>query len=268
MNQGGLFLSYGRIELAIIAVFGLTGLALRWQLANLNLFHQHIHIAEIYEYLIKLAFISFCFTYYVQPIPGTGISLNHLFSEISKALSATLNTAIVGQLIQQLKDVRAGLEQPSFYDVFDIIAYYADIAVLCAIEVGAILMNAFGLAMAGLCALFGPLFMPLFLTKHFSSWFWRWIDNFFTYSMYRVVAIAITYLYFSIILAFFNTYVGKNYSLGHIAALFPYLLLLTWSYLFAIFKIPAIASMFFQGSGLSASGLTNTAIGSLVKALI
>ncbi|MGH9770957.1 MAG: type IV secretion system protein [Candidatus Acidiferrales bacterium] len=269
LDQGGVFLHYGRIELAFIAVFGLTSLGVRWQFPALNLHHhQPLHLAEVYEYLVKLAFVSLLFTYYTQPFPGTNISFDHLFSAVAKLLSASLNTTIVGQMQKQLSDAIKGLEHPTFYNIFATIGYYLDLIVLAAIEVGAILINAFGLAITGLCALFGPLFIPLFLTKNFNRWFWRWVDNFFTYSMYRVIAIAITYLYYAIIMAFFNTYVGTDYSLGHMLGLFPYLLLLTWAYLYSLFKIPSIAAMFFQGAGLSASELTGAAIGFVVKGLM
>ncbi|HEX7362238.1 MAG TPA: type IV secretion system protein [Bryobacteraceae bacterium] len=266
--QSGILLHYGRIELAIIAVFGLTSLAFRWQVANLNLFHQHIHIAEVYEYLVKLAFVSMLMTYYVQPIPGTGISLNHLFSAIAKLLVSGVNAGVIGQLLAQIHHATHSLQHPGFYNLFDTVGYYLDLTVLAAIEIAALIINVFGFVASGILVLFGPLFLPLFLTKRFERWFWRWVDNLFTFSMYRVLAIAISFLYSSVILSFFNNAVGGNYSLGHMLALLPALLLITWSYLYSIFKIPAIASMLFGGAGLSASELTGAAIGFIVKGLM
>ncbi|MGH9622748.1 MAG: type IV secretion system protein [Bryobacteraceae bacterium] len=267
--QSGILLHYGRIELSFIAVFGLTGLALRWQFPALNLHHhQPLHIAEIYEYLVKLAFVSMLMTYYVQPIPGTGISLNHLFSAIAELLTSGIDVAVISQLVGQLHQATHGLQHPGFFNLFDTVGYYLDLVVLSAIEVAALLINIFGFVAAGILVLFGPLFIPLFLTKRFERWFWRWVDNLFTYSMYRVIAIAISFLYSSVILSFFNKLVAGNYSLGHMLALLPLLLLITWSYLYSVFKIPSIASMLFSGAGTSASELTGAAIGFLVKGLM
>jgi hypothetical protein len=94
-----------------------------------------------------------------------------------------------------------------------------------------------------------PLFIPLALTKHFYSWFWRWLEGLFAFSMYRVMAAAIGWVWSNLFLYFFVHGVGTDYSLANWLALLPVVFMLAVGFVYSMFKIPALTAALFSGAG-------------------
>jgi type IV secretion system protein VirB6 len=126
-------------------------------------------------------------------------------------------------------------------------------------------VNAFGFAAYGLFTLFGPLLIPLYLTRNFHSKFWGWVDNLIVFAMYRAVSAALTFVWLNVLVSFFDNTVNGDYSIGHWLALVPTLLMLTVSFAWAMFKIPALTSMLFGGAGAGAQGATDSLTSKLAQ---
>ena len=112
--------------------------------------------------------------------------------------------------------------------------------------------------------LFGPLMIPLFITRNFKGKFWAWVDGLLVFSMFRAVAAAVSFIYLNVFIGFFDNTVNGDYSLGHWLALIPTLILLNGGLLWAMFQVPRITGMIFGGVASHAQAFTDTVVSTIV----
>jgi hypothetical protein len=108
-------------------------------------------------------------------------------------------------------------------------------------------VNAFGFIAPGLFILFGPLLIPLLITRSFKHKFWHRVDGILVFSMFRSVSAAISFIYLNVMIGFCDNTVAGDYSLGHWLALIPTLILLNGGLLWSMFQVPRITGMIFGG---------------------
>ena len=128
-------------------------------------------------------------------------------------------------------------------------------------------VNAFGFIALGMFVLFGPLMIPLYITRNFKAKFWAWVDGLLVFSMFRAVSAAISFIFLHVLIGFFDNWVAGNYSLGHWLALLPTLLLLTGGFVYAMFSVPRITAMIFGGVAAHAQGVVDSLTSAVIAAV-
>ena len=81
-----------------------------------------------------------------------------------------------------------GTTPPSAIDMSGIIIYFGVLVLMSLLDLAMFAINAFGFVGYAIFALFGPLFIPLLLTRNFAGKFWVWLDGLITFGMYQAVA--------------------------------------------------------------------------------
>jgi type IV secretory pathway VirB6-like protein len=149
------------------------------------------------------------------------------------------------------------MQKPGPMAIIDIFAYCLNLFDMAIISIGLFAINGWAYLAYGMCALLGPILIPLLLTKHFSGRFFRWVDASFKYAMLTPVCSAFTFVWSAMFMKFFSNAVRGDYSLGHLLGLTAFMLTMVGSFAYMAFKLPAFAGELFGGGGEGFSGVAN-----------
>lgn len=270
-SSGGVLVHYGLVLLAWIALFKLLMLVIPMLLRRLDLlghsgWHISIHFSDILILLFQVALCSVALNHWMTPFAG-GLSLHQVPTAFAKSLTTEFNNATFDEFIRYVSATVTNLEQPGPMQILDIFIYLGvliDMGVLSAVM---FVIASFGFVGVGLYTVLGPLFIPLALTKHFYSWFWRWLEGLFAFAMYRVMAAAIGWVWANLYIYFFVHGVGPDDSIANWLALCPVVVMLTVAFVYSMFKIPALTSALFSGGGSIGQSYVS-ALGSGLRAAV
>lgn len=267
-THGDALVDMGVTELNFIALMSLIVMVVRWNLAHMVIGFRPVNftVGDLFVFFFKLFACSLMLHYYFNPFPGTAISLHNLFAYIAQAIASTLDQDIINDFLTRVRNVGDTSQRPVGLDVVGVIVYFAVMLNMALIDLAMFAVDAFGWVAYGIFSLFGPLAIPLYMTKNFSSKFWGWLDGLIVFSFYRAVSAGFSFIWLNVLVGFFDNTVAGDYSLGHWLAILGTLIMLTGAFFWGMFKIPMITSMLFGGVGAAAQGFTSTVTGTITAA--
>src|ERR1700748_2052770 len=128
-------------------------------------------------------------------------------------------------------------------------------------------MNASALILYGVTALFGPVFIPLLMTKTFKAKFFHFLDVLISFAMIRAVAAAFIYVWAGFMNGFLQQTFNGNYSMEMwIANLIPCLMVFV-AFIINMLFIPSMTQAIFGGAAGMAGSMGN-AIGKVASTAI
>jgi TrbL/VirB6 plasmid conjugal transfer protein len=203
------------------------------------------HFAQL---LLTIAFGFAMITYYMQPIPGFGVSFHHLITNEGLALANQLNNGMVTDIFSRLDNIYFSLEIPVIaFDIVAIFHFVLIVAMIILLEAAVFFVIAFGYIAAAIAVLLGPVFIPFFIVPKMEWLFWGWFKAFLQYSFYPVVANAYLYVFGSMLVHLMDSQ-PPPYDGPAIALLFAPLLFLLIAFVYGVVKIPSLVSSLFSGS--------------------
>ena len=266
-NHGDQLVSIGTTELAFFALCTLVGIAVRWQTAHMVIGSRPVNytLGDLLAFLINLAAASLLLHYYNTPVPGTSISIHQVFPAFAKAVTDLLDQSLVDGFLDRVRAAAAGTQAPSALNLVGAVIYATVLWNVAFMDLVMFAVNAFGFIGLGLFTLFGPLLIPLFITRNFKGKFWAWVDGLLVFSMFRAVAAAVSFIYLNVMIGFFDNTVAGDYSLGHWLALLPTLILLNGGLVWSMFQIPRLTAMIFGGVGSYAQAFVDSVTSTIVS---
>lgn len=267
-THGDALVDMGVTELNFIALMSLIAMVVRWNLAHMVIGFRPVNftVGDLFVFFFKLFACSLMLHYYFNPFPGTAISLHNLFAYIAQAIASTLDQDIINDFLIRVRNVGDSSQRPVGLDVVGVIVYFAVMLNMALIDLAMFAVDAFGWVAYGIFSLFGPLAIPLYMTRNFSSKFWGWLDGLIVFSFYRAISAGFSFIWLNVLVGFFDNTVAGDYSLGHWLAILGTLIMLTGAFFWGMFKIPMITSMLFGGVGAAAQGFTSTVTGTITAA--
>jgi type IV secretion system protein VirB6 len=267
-THGDALVDMGVTELNFIALMAMITMVVRWNLAHMVIGQRPVNftIGDLFVFLFKLFACCLMLHYYFNPFPGTSISLHNLFANIAQAIASALDQNVMNDFLTRIRKVGDSSQRPTGMDVVGVIVYFAVMVNMAIIDLAMFAVDAFGWIAYAIFSLFGPLAIPLFMTKNFSSKFWGWLDGLIVFSFYRAVSAGFSFIWLNVLVGFFDNTVAGDYSLGHWLAILGTLIMLTGAFIWGMFKIPMITSMLFGGVGAAAQGFTSTLTGLVTTA--
>jgi len=245
-QHADLFASLGTTLFRGFAVILIAWYGIRTALSSASGTHHAFDLGHFASLLLTIAIGLTMVTYYVRPIPGLGISFTHLITDQAVNLANTLEVKAVQEVQTRLTSVYTGMEQPSMWDVSQIIRYYVTILALTAAQMTILAVIAYGYVATAVIVLVGPIFVPFFIVPHLEWLFWGWLRSFFQYAFYQVVANAFVFVFGNLLLHFFDRY-PPPYTFEQIAALFMPMVFLLLSFVYGVLKVPSLVSAIFTG---------------------
>ncbi|MGI4755276.1 MAG: hypothetical protein ACRYGF_00320 [Janthinobacterium lividum] len=177
-QNGDALTSFGMTELSFIAFMVLINMVVSWSTANMSfsLHQEPIRMGDLVQFMLRLICCLLAETYWSHPLPGASFGFNKLFSYMAEMISQTFDRNALSNLQNLLGAMGQGTAAPSITAPIELLLYVV-IQVNLAISAGIIfLLNISGFILYAVSALFGPVFIPLYMTKTFRGKFLHFVD--------------------------------------------------------------------------------------------
>ena len=256
-QNGGALTQLGMTELSFVSLMVLIGIVVKMQISTMGLtFHrQSIHIGDLVQFLLRLIFCLLLENYWIKPLPGASFGFNHLFSFLAQQIVQALDQNSLTNLQNLLATAGQNTTYPPLTAPLKIFCYLIaqlDMAVVSALL---FLVNASGYIFYGVCALFGPVFIPLYMTSTFRGKFLHFVDVLLSFAMIRAVATAFVFVWSGFLQGFIQQTFNNDYSIEQwLANLIPVTAVMLAFDINMLF-VPAITQTIFGGgAGLASKG--------------
>ncbi len=257
-QNGGALTQLGMTELACISFFMLVSMVVNWQTSTMTfrLHHHPIQAGDLTKFLLQLIICCLLETYWVNPFPGASFGINHFFSYIAQAMVAAFDQSSLDSLLTLLKTAGDQTQMPSFTAPVQILCYFLVQILLGLASAILFLINCSAFILYGVTALFGPIFVPLLMTKSFRSKFFHFLDVLIGFAMIRAVAAAFIFVWAGFLNGFIQQTFNGNYSMEMwLANLIPCVMVFI-AFIINMLFIPSMTQAIFGG----AAGLTSSAV--------
>src|SRR6202167_4974160 len=256
-QNGGALTQLGLTELSCIALFTLVSMSINWNTTGMNfrIHHDHVHVGDLTKFLLRLIICCLLETYWVNPFPGASFGINHFFSYIAQAMVAAFDQSSLDSLLQLLKTAGDNTAMPSITAPVQILCYFLVQILLGLASAVLFLINCSAFILYGVTALFGPIFIPLLMTKTFRAKFFHFLDVLVGFAMIRATAAAFIFVWAGFMNAFIQQTFNGNYSMEMwLANLIPCIMVFV-AFIVNMLFIPSMTQAIFGG----AAGLTGAA---------
>ncbi len=263
-QNGGALTQLGMTELACISFFMLVSMVVNWQTSTMTfrLHHHPIQAGDLTKFLLQLIICCLLETYWVNPFPGASFGINHFFSYIAQAMVAAFDQSSLDSLLQLLKTAGDQTQMPSFTAPVQILCYFLVQILLGLASAILFLINCSAFILYGVTALFGPIFVPLLMTRTFRAKFFHFLDVLISFAMIRAVAAAFIFVWAGFLNGFIQQTFNGSYSMEMwLANLIPCTMVFI-AFIINMLFIPSMTQAIFGGAsglGESVSKLIGTA---------
>jgi hypothetical protein len=218
-------------------------------------------VGDLTKFLLQLIICCLLETYWVNPFPGASFGINHFFSYIAQAMVAAFDQSSLDSLLQLLKTAGDQTAMPSITAPVQILAYILVQIMLGLASAILFVINCSSFILYGVTALFGPIFVPLLMTKTFRGKFFSFLDVLISFAMIRAVAAAFIFVWSGFMNTFIQQTFNGNYSMEMwLANLIPCLMVFI-AFVVNMLFIPSMTQAIFGG----ASGMAGNMSGAVSK---
>jgi len=262
-QNGGALTQFGLTELSAIALFTLISMVINWNTSGMTLrFHTHpVRVGDLTNFMLRLILCALMLNYWVNPFPGASFGLNHFFSYIAQAMVAAFDQNSLNQLLQLMKTAGDNTPTPSIMAPVQILCYFLIQGLLGISSAILFVINCSAFILYGVTALFGPVFIPLLMTRTFRAKFFHFLDVLLSFAMIRAVAGAFIFVWAGFMNGFLQQTFNGNYSIEMwLANLIPCIMVFV-AFIVNMLFIPSMTQAIFGGAAGLVSAAPNTAGG-------
>ena len=257
-QNGGALTQLGMTELACISFFMLVSMVINWQTSTMTfrLHHHPIQAGDLTKFLLQLIICCLLETYWVNPFPGASFGINHFFSYIAQAMVAAFDQSSLDSLLQLLKTAGDNTAMPSITAPVQILCYFLVQMLLGLASAILFVINCSSFILYGVTALFGPVFVPLLMTRTFRAKFFHFLDVLVSFAMIRAVAAAFIFVWAGFLNGFIQQTFNGNYSMEMwLANLIPCTMVFI-AFIINMLFIPSMTQAIFGGASGMAESIT------------
>ena len=258
-QNGSALTAFGMTELSFISLMVLVNMVITWSTSTMTFgFHREpLRVGDLVQFLLRLICCLIAENYWANPLPGASFGFNHLFSYLAEVISQTFDQNSLSNLQNLIRTLGDGTAAPGLTAPMELLAYIVIQLTLASASAILFLINISGFILYGVSALFGPVFIPLYMTKMFRGKFLHFIDVLLSLAMIRAVASAFIFVWGGFLNAFVLQTFQSNYSMEMwIANLIPCLAMFIAFDINMLF-IPSLTQMIFGGGAGAAERLDN-----------
>jgi hypothetical protein len=267
-QNGDALASVGMSLLAFVSLLKLVRMVAHWNISTMtiSLNSQPVRIGDLVEFLLQLIICLLIINYWATPFPGASFGFNHLFSYFAQVIVAALDQNSLNQLQEAFSTALNSTPQPSYLAPMEIMTYLL-VYVFVGLAGGILfLVNCSSFIFYGVAALFGPIFVPMLMSRTFRGKFYHFADVLLSFAMIRAVAAAFIFVWSGFLVTFLQQTFNGNYSLpmwianlyGVIAVFIAFILNMT--------MVPTITQTLFGGGSGAAGRVGQIAESVLIRA--
>ena len=265
-QNGGVLTSVGYSLLSVTALVQLVNMVIHWNTSSMTFtLHTHpLQAGDVVKFLIRLVVCCLLLNYWVNPLPGVGFGFNHLFSYLAQMMAQVFDQNSLSSFTQLVSDAGDKTPLPSITAPLQILCYVVVQIVVGVASAILFFVNISAYIFYGVTALFGPIFIPLYMTKTFRGKFLNFIDVLIGFAMIRAVAAAFIFIWAGFMNAFITQTFNGDYSLDNWIAHLALSITMFIAFILNMLYIPTLTQAIFGGSA-SVAGRAEQAGGELLK---
>ena len=265
-QNGGVLTSVGYSLLSVTALVQLVNMVIHWNTSSMTFsLHSHpLQAGDVVKFLIRLVVCCLLLNYWVNPLPGVGFGFNHLFSYLAQMMAQVFDQNSLSSFTQLVSDAGDKTPLPSITAPLQILCYVVVQIVVGVASAILFFVNISAYIFYGVTALFGPIFIPLYMTKTFRGKFLNFIDVLIGFAMIRAVAAAFIFIWAGFMNAFITQTFNGDYSLDNWIAHLALSITMFIAFILNMLYIPTLTQAIFGGSA-SVAGRAEQAGGELLK---
>ena len=254
--NGGALTNFGLTLLSFIAFMQLVKMVVTFSTSNMSFSFNPAPLegGEIVRFMLRLGFCCLLETYWINPLPGASWGFNKLFSAIAQEIVKVLDQNTQAQLSRVVYEAWNKTGAPSLLAPLEIFEYVY-IQLLMGVASGIIfVINVSSFIFYAVTALFGPLFIPLYMVDSLRGKFFSFFDTLLSFAMIRAVAAAFIFVWSGFTTTFLQQTFNGDYSiLMWMANILPVTMVFV-AFIINMLFIPQITQAIFGGSaGATAS---------------
>ena len=254
--NGGALTSFGLTLLTFIAFMQLVKMVVNFSTSNMSfsLDPTPLEGGEIVRFMLRLGFCCILETYWINPLPGVSWGFNKLFSALAQEIVKMLDQNTQAQLTSVILEAWHKTGLPSLLSPLEIFEYVY-VQVLMGVAAAIIfVINVSSFIFYAVTALFGPLFIPLFMVDSFRGKFFQFLDVLLSFAMIRAVAAAFIFVWSGFYTTFLQQTFNGDYSIAMwMANILPVTMVFV-AFIINMLFIPQITQAIFGGAaGATAS---------------
>ena len=260
--NGGALTSFGLTLLSFIALMQLVKMVVTFSTSNMSfgLNPAPLEGGEVVRFMLRLGFCCLLETYWINPIPGAAWGFNKLFSALAQEIVKVLDQNTQAQLTNLIQEAWSKTGPPSLLSPFEIFEYIW-VQILMGFAAAIIfVINVSSFIFYAVSALFGPLFIPLYMTESFRGKFFQFIDVLLSFAMIRAVAAAFIFVWSGFYTTFLQQTFNGDYSIQMwIANILPVSMVFI-AFIINMLFIPTITQAIFGDAAGATASAQQTAL--------
>ncbi len=245
----------GMTLLSFIATVKLISIIIEFQFRGmaLSLRHRPLEVGDLMRFLTTLLVCLLLEHYWTNPIPGTGIGLNHLFSSFAQVIVVAIDQKSIDVLLKAILDALLTTARPSVFALTDVLTYALLVLVMGLASAVLFFINCSSFVFYAVCAFFAPIFIPLLLSDRFKHKFYGFVEVLLSFAMIRAVASAFIFIWANFLVGFLQETFHGTYTLGSWDAHMNSVMAVFGAFLLNMAAVPRITQIIFGGAAASAS---------------
>jgi hypothetical protein len=241
-----LLLRLGWIEASLFA-----GFATFWFLIKTALAGRYHGIFDIEGFVVligRMLFVAILLSGYTV--------WSQLPTDFAYGLADYIGQGQMDPLIARANALTSGLDKPDIWNLIQVVFYFGANGEMMLIGLVMFALYSQVFQTIGVVVIYGPLFIPLLLTKHFERWFFRWVDVMIAAPMMIPTIAIYVFLWSNFLMNAFDKLFGGPISLASFAVtLGVTLVLLIGGLVFGAVRLGSTHSDLFAGSGSVGGGM-------------
>jgi hypothetical protein len=256
-QNAGALTSFGMTELSFIALMVLINMVITWSTSTMSFtYHREpLRAGDMVQFMLRLIICLIAESYWVNPIPGASFGFSKLFSYIAEMISQAFDQHSLDNLLALFKNMNEGLGSPSLTAPVEWLSYVVIQLVLGLATCIVFFVNISSFILYAVAALFGPVFIPLYMTKTFRGKFLHFVDVLLSLAMIRAVAAAFIFVWAGFMTTFVQQTFNGDYSIAMWLAVFPQVVGLFLAFVINMLYIPSLTQTIFGGGAGAAEKL-------------
>ena len=254
--NGGALTNFGLTLLSFIAFMQLVKMVITFSTSNMSFSFNPAPLegGEIVRFMLRLGFCCLLETYWINPLPGASWGFNKLFSAIAQEIVKVLDQNTQAQLSRVVYEAWNKTGAPSLLAPLEIFEYVYIQLLMGVASAIIFVINVSSFIFYAVTALFGPLFIPLYMVDSLRGKFFSFFDTLLSFAMIRAVAAAFIFVWSGFTTTFLQQTFNGDYSiLMWMANILPVTMVFV-AFIINMLFIPQITQAIFGGSaGATAS---------------
>ena len=262
-ENGDALSQVGITFLSFIAVVKLMSMVIQFQMQGMA-FSFHARPLEIGDFMRFLTTLLVCLlleSFWVDPIPGAGIGINHFFSYLAQVIVAAIDQKSIDLLLKAIINAVQSTPKPPVFAAAEWVTYGLVILAMGLASGVLFFITCSSFIFYAVCALFGPVFIPLLMTDRFKHKFYDFIEALISFAMIRAVASAFIFVWAGFLVGFLQETFHGKYTLGVWDAHMNSVMAVFGAFLLNMAAVPKITQIIFGGSAASAASVARHLVG-------